>query len=419
MMFLSLRHLLSRKKQTFLILLGITLGTTAYVAISGMMLGFQDYIIDRLVNNDAHIRISAREEVVNREEMEKYFYPNLESEKRTLLWSIPPSGRRDSKSIENPKYWFDKFSKSEDVQAYSPQLTAQVLYKRGDITVTGRIIGSKPELEMRVSNISEYMISGKFQDIGETGNRLAMGTGLLEKLGARVGETIMVSSSSGALVPFKIVSSFELGIPNIDRGTSFGSLLDVQKLEKSANRVSDIGVKLFDVEKAEPLAQSWKQFSRDNIQSWEEANQGTLSVFNIQTITRNFMTVSIVVVASFGIYNILSIMVTQKRKEIAILRALGFARNEIVNLFLYQGLILGVIGGFIGLILGFFICQYMSTLSVGSGRMMGNTGKMLVSFDVMIYIKASVIAFFSSLISSFLPAFGAGKLTPIEIIRSE
>lgn len=419
MIFLSLRHLLSRKKQTLLILLGITLGTTAYVAISGMMLGFQDYIIDRLVNNDAHIRISAREELITKDDMEGIFYPDLEEKKSTILWSIPPSGRRDSKSIENPKYWFDKFAKSTEVLAYSPQLTAQVLYKRGDLTITGRMIGSKPELEMRVSNISNYMLVGKFQDVGETGNRLVMGSGLIERLGARVGENIMVSSSSGSLVPFKIVGSFSLGIGTIDNTTSFGSLLDVQKLEKSANRISDIGVKLFDVNLAEPMAQNWKQFSRDKIQSWEEVNQATLSVFDIQTITRNFMTVSIVVVASFGIYNILSIMVAQKRKEIAILRALGFGRREIVKLFLYQGLILGIIGGFLGLIIGYFICVYMSTLTVGSGRMMGSTGKMLVSFDVFIYVKAIVIAFISALVSSFLPAYGAGKLTPIEIIRSE
>jgi lipoprotein-releasing system permease protein len=281
------------------------------------------------------------------------------------------------------------------------------------------MIGSKPELETKVTNITQYMTEGTFEAIGETGNRLAVGSGLLERLGARVGETLLVSSSSGALVPFKIVASFNLGIPGIDNGTAFGSILDVQKLEKSANRVSDIGVKLNDVSRAEPLAQNWKQFASDKIQSWEEANEGTLSVFTIQTITRNFMTISIVVVAAFGIYNILSIMVTQKRKEIAILRALGFGRKEIVNLFLYQGLILGVLGGVLGLVLGYLICLYMSTLTVGSGRTMGSTGKMLVAFDYMIYVNAIVIAFLSSLVSSFLPAYGAGKLTPIEIIRSE
>jgi lipoprotein-releasing system permease protein len=84
MIFLSLKHLTLRKKQTVLILLGIILGTTAYVAISAMMLGFQDYIIDRLINNEAHIRISAREEIITKESIEQLFY-NQKREKQSLV----------------------------------------------------------------------------------------------------------------------------------------------------------------------------------------------------------------------------------------------------------------------------------------------------------------------------------------------
>ena len=205
----------------------------------------------------------------------------------------------------------------------------------------------------------------------------------------------------------------------MDNTQAFASLIDIQKLQGVANRISDIGVKLTDVNRAQGLAEFWREFTRDKVESWEEANSATLSVFTIQNITRNFMTISIVVVAAFGIYNILSILVTQKRKEIAILRALGFESHQILEVFLYQGLILGVIGGIIGVILGYGVCLYMSTLSVGSGRMMGSTGKMLVAFNLAIYVKAFLIAFFSSLVSSIIPAYGATKLTPIGIIRSE
>ena len=87
MMFLSLRHLLARKKQSTLILLGITIGTAAYVAISGMMLGFQTYMLEQLVNNEAHIRISAREDILTSEEMNAFPMVKLPviSRKRSLL----------------------------------------------------------------------------------------------------------------------------------------------------------------------------------------------------------------------------------------------------------------------------------------------------------------------------------------------
>ena len=87
MMFLSIRHLLARKKQSFLILMGITIGTSAYVAISGMMLGFQSYMLEQLVNNEAHIRISAREEVLTIKEMNSFSHASQ------IFWDIPPSGR--------------------------------------------------------------------------------------------------------------------------------------------------------------------------------------------------------------------------------------------------------------------------------------------------------------------------------------
>ena len=416
MIFLSLKHLTVRKKQTILILVGITLGTTAYVAISGMMLGFQDYIIDRLINNEAHVRISAREEIITRKNIEEIFYKNNVHS----FWMVPPSGRRDSLSIENPKSWFEKFDKSNEIFAYSPQLTAQIIFKRGAVEITGKVIGSRPEQEVRVSNISNYMESGqKFTDLGNTGNRIIIGSGLLNRLGARVSENIILSTGAGHSAPFKIIGTFTLGIANIDNSQAFASLIDIQKLQGVANRISDIGVKLINVNQAQSLAENWRQYTRDKVESWEEANSATLSVFTIQNITRNFMTISIVVVAAFGIYNILSILVTQKRKEIAILRALGFESTHILEIFLYQGLILGVLGGILGIILGYGACRYMATLSVGSGRMMGSTGKMLVAFDFPIYLKAFVIAFASALISSIIPAYGATKLTPIGIIRSE
>ena len=121
MMFLSIKHLLSRKKQSALILLGIVIGTAAYVAISGMMLGFQEKLMDQLVNNDAHIRISAREDVLTKAEMNSF------SDSIHVFWIIPPSGRKDSAKIEYPIGWFQRFNNDSDIMAYSPQVNMNVI----------------------------------------------------------------------------------------------------------------------------------------------------------------------------------------------------------------------------------------------------------------------------------------------------
>lgn len=412
MMFLSLKHLFSRKKQSLLILLGIVIGTAAYVAISGMMLGFQTKLMDQLVNNDAHIRISAREELLTANTLNSY------SSAAHVFWAIPPSGRKDSAKIEYPIGWFNKLDADPDVLFAVPQVNLNVIFNRARVTQAGRLIGADPARQEKISNIEQYMIAGKFKDIGNSGNHLVIGKQLLEKLGARLSETILVSSGKGAPQPFKVVGIFETGSRNIDEGTAFSSLSDTQKLRGTPSEITDIAVKILDPNKAQEKALLWKNNTNEKVIAWQESFASILSVFKTQDIVRNSMTISIIVVASFGIYNILSILVTQKKRDIAILRSMGFTPKDIIQLFFNQGLILGVVGGIAGLILGVIICWLMGQIDITPGRIGSNTGKMIISYDYIIYVKAFAIALCATLFSSILPARAAGKLEPMDIIRS-
>jgi lipoprotein-releasing system permease protein len=412
MMFLSIRHLMTRKKQTLLILLGIVMGTSAYVTISGMMLGFQTRLLEELVNNDAHIRISAREELLTAESMGSF------EEALHVFWTIPPSGRKDSVKIEYPIAWFEKLDRDPDVVAYSPQVYMNVIFNRGKVTQAGRMIGSDPFKQSRVTNIDQYMTEGSFKNISTSGNHVLLGKALLDKLGAKSSETIYISSGKDVPRPFKIVGIFDTGNKNIDEVTAFASLTDTQKLRGTPSEITDIAVKVSDPYNATAISQSWKNSEREKIQSWEEASATMLSVFKTQDIVRNSMTISIIIVASFGIYNILSILVNQKKRDIAILRSMGYTPGDIINLFFNQGLILGVIGGITGLILGYIFCRLIGMIEIVPGRMGSNLTHMIISYAFIIYIKAFVIAVFSSIISSILPARQAGKMEPVDIIRS-
>ena len=412
--FLSVRHLTSRRKQTIFTLLGILVGTAAYCAISGMMLGFQTFIIDQLVNNDAHVRITAGEKFTNEKELQQIFF----GEKAAVNWLVPPSGRRDNAFIENAQSWFRRLSSDPEVSAFSPQLQVQVIATRNRISSSSRLIGSDPEKQLQVTNIEKYMLKGHFTDIGNSGNRVVAGEGLMKKLGARVGESISLSGGKGYSSPFKIVGIFRLGIKTLDDTTLFGSLADAQKLNKTPSQISDIAVRLIEVEKAAETALTWRLISDEKVQSWDQANEGIMSVFKTQDIVRYAMIVSILVVAGFGIYNILSMAVNNKKREIAILRSVGFLPKDITWLFLYQGMMLGVIGGLLGVILGYGICKFMATIEVSPDRGLGGN-TMLIVFFPSIYWKAFFLAFFSSVVASFVPARSAGKMSPIEIIRTE
>lgn len=414
MFFLAIRHLLSRKKQTSLTLLGIVLGTAAYIAISGLMMGFQTFIIDQLVNNDSHIRINAREELLSDADLNSAFF-NADT---LVNWVKPPSGRKDNAFILAPQEWLNRLEADERVIAVSPQLVVQGIASYGKLTLGISLVGSIPEKQKGVSNIENSMIAGKFSDIGTSGNRIAVGDEFLKKLGVSKGETIFLTVGKGSPQPFRVAAVFHLGVKSFDETRILGALLDVQQLNQTPSRISDIAIRLTDVNMAADLASTFNLIGQEKVQSWDQANEGIMSVFTTQDIVRNSMTVSILVVAGFGIYNILSLAVTHKRREIAILRSMGFDPQDITNLFLIQGIILGLVGGGLGLGVGLAASFAMSTIEISANRGLGGN-RLMVSFEYMIYLKAFLLALASASFASFFPARSAGKMEPIEIIRGE
>lgn len=420
MWFLAIRQLLARRKQTLLVIGGILLGTAAYIAISGMMLGFQTYLIDRLVDSGGHIHVSPRNEDINASALKSaLFAPDT-----LVSWVRQPSGRRDHARIEHPAGWFARLNEDPRVLGYSPQLTVQALAKRGSLSTAASVIGVDPARHERVTNINNYVAQTpgdaprRLSEIGRSGNRIIVGKGLLAKLAAGVGETILLSVASGEFQPFRIVNTVELGVGPSDETMIFASLSDVQKLNRTPSQVSDILIRLGDVTSAADTARSLAAYSTDKVESWEQANQGILSVFSMQTMIRNLMSLSILLVAGFGIYNILNMIVSQKRKEIGILRSMGYTSAEVSKLFFNQGLIFGILGGAAGLAVGFLACKFMSTLHIGVPGSVSYRN-LFVTFDWRIYAKAFGLALGSSVLAGWIPARGAGKLNPIEIIRSD
>lgn len=409
MFFLALRHLTSRKRQTILTLLGVALGTAAFITFAGIMTGFQDFIVDQLVNNDSHVRISAQDSLLTEKDLNQFFY----KDQAHVFWKTLPIGHDTTAKIYYPTGWSERFKKDPRVYAYSLQLTSAVMFNRGAAVFGGRITGMIPSDQSRVTNIESYMQSGTFKSLANGGRKVVVGSGLLKKLGARLNDSIMISTGKFEALPFKITGVFSIGVTALDDTMAFMHLNDAQTVTHRPGEVSDIALRLTDVDLSQEFADFYEGKTQDKVQSWKEANSNILSVFSLQNFIRNFITISIMVVASFGIYNILNILVNQKRKDIGILRSMGFDSNEVLNLFLIQGMLLGVLGGVLGLFFGFLMTSYMAQMKIG-----GMMNKMIINSSPQLYMIGLGMALVSSLISSYLPARSAGKLRPIDIVRS-
>jgi len=407
MLFLSIKQLFSRLQQTILTLIGLILGTAGYIILSGIMLGFQEYIVNILVNNDAHIKIKPRDEEITPETFRGVFFSDA-----VVKWVVPPSGITDNTSLINVQGWFEKLEKDFRVQTFSPRLERQVFYKNGSATLPGTIIGINPEQEMRVTTIADFVTQGKLESIGEGESIVVVGEGVLRRLGAKLGSTIQIINASGEIYPVKIKGTVKTGMHQIDESLSYASRSTVRNITNSSGEISSIAIRLYDVSQAAEVATSMSQFSKDKVESWDQANANILGIFRTQNITRMAITMTIILVVAFGIYNILNMVVNQKKKEIAILRSIGYTPGDIVVLFLAQGVILGVVGALLGMVLGFVAVYGISRIEITDGRLM------MVSWNGWIYVNGFMLTVVSSVIAGVIPARLAGRLSPIEVIRS-
>jgi len=411
MFFLSWRQLVARKKQTLLILLGISFGTLLYVSISGVQLGMRKYIADQLLNNTAHIVIRGAERTVDETEVTKALYPDSH-----IRWLSAPSGLREESKLENYAGWYQFLSLDPRVQGFSPRLVAHAVLSSGKFTSAVSFIGLIPERQIQISSIERYMKVGKFAHLSG-GNKIVLGNEVASDLGVRVNDYVNVNTGNGINRSLKVVGLFHFGNKQTDKSLAFANLTDVQIISKNAGRVNEVAVALYNIDEAESVAAEWKLLTHDKVEDWKEANQQFMEMIKVQDFTRYFITTAVLIVASFGIYNVLSIMINQKRKEIAILQAIGYGPPQILKLILYQGLVLGIGGGLLGLLLGFIMCVVIANLSFNIE--IGGSNHLIVSFDPSIYVTALISAIISSLVASSIPARAASRMTPMDIIRSE
>ncbi|TGM07085.1 ABC transporter permease [Leptospira barantonii] len=412
MLFIAIRQMLVRGKQTITTLSGIVLGTAAFIIISGVLLGFRGYLVDQLINADCHVRISPRQEIILPTSMDDLF-PG-----ENVFWLSPPSGKRGSTHLNNATLWYERLEQDKEVQAYSPQVSGRIFLFSGANQESGKIIGIIPSKQILITPLADYITEGSVDSLS-AGNRIVLGDGLAKLLGLGLNKTVWVTSGLQEKTPFRISGIFRSGNKALDDSVAYGLLSEIQLLTGQSGMITDIAVRLKDVNRSLSKAEEWRSFGDEKVLSWQEANSSFFAIFKLQDAIRYSMTAAILTVAGFGIYNILNVIINQKKREIAILRSIGYRPKEVLMIFLLQGLILGITGGIIGLLVGFLVCLRIESLPFTNPLFSAGAGTMVISFAPTIYLQAFLQSMVATLIASWIPARSAGKLSPIEIIRGE
>ena len=403
------RGMLSRRRrQTLVSVLGVALGVAFFVAIASLMRGFQTYFVQQVIDVQPHIVI--------KDETRR---PLPQAAEIALPdGAVAINGVKPRESVRGIRSAGDKLAMLEGIPgaAAAPILTGSALLRFGARDVTITVTGIDPERYRRVANLEKDMLQGRLDDLRAAANGLIIGDSLAQRLGVQMGDTVVAVSPRGVSLQMKVVGIFHTGLVTLDLSAGYTLLKVNQILQDRPNVVNQILLRLADVTQAERLAREIEARFGDRTESWEEQNQNVLTVFVIQNAIMYSVTGAILRVAAFGIYTLISTVVFEKTRDIAILKSLGFTEGDVQRLFLVQGLIAGLLGALLGCLLGQLMIEGLAQVRFGTETPAG-TDRFLLARDWRIFAVASFFAVASAALAAVIPARRAARLDPVQIVR--
>lgn len=405
-------HLITKMKSTITATLGVTFGIGAYITLVSFMTGLNAMLDDLVLNQTPHIhmyneiRPSKTQPISRYKDFEDAF---------NFVHSIKP--KQNQEKIHNALPILSYLKKHPNVRGATPQLWAQIFYLSGSIELGGNLGGVDVMEEVRLSNLQDNIVEGTPEALKNNINGIFLGAGLAKKMSLSVGDRVQISTITGDIFPLKIVGIYQSGIAEIDNVQSFANLNTVQRiLGESENYVTDINIKLFDIAASEPMARSLeKQFNVKAVDI-NEANAQFETGSNIRNLITYAVSITLLIVAGFGIYNILNMLIYEKMKDIAILKATGFSGKDVQYIFMAQAIIIGFMGGILGLLIGFGLSHLIDNAPFETDAL-PTISTYPVNFNVTYYLIGITFALISTFVAGYLPSNKAKKIDPVKIIR--
>lgn len=407
-------HLLSRKRQTIVAMLGVTFGIGMFILMMSFMKGMNDFFEDIMLSVTPDIRIYNDYKTNYSSSVTKQFFG--ESQKNWIIVRHPRP-KQINLNLKNAPGIIEDLRKHDEVRVVSPLLSAQILFNYGPVQLGAVMDGVDIREEDRLFGLSDKMVNGRPENLLTADNGILLGYKLADKLNVTIGDLVTATAPSGTRLRFRVVGTYKFGISTMDEYRAYVNLTGMQQLlSKSRDYITDIRLKLKDMKRAPTLAPSLARKYDYKAEDWETVNASVKAGNLIRDTFTYVLSFTLLLIAGFGIYNIMNMVIIGKMKDIAILKAQGFGRKDIVQIFLSQSLIIGLIGAIAGLLLGFL-------LSYGLSRVPWPEDEYIVikhfpvNFDTSYYVVGMIFGILTTGLAGLLPALKASRIDPVAILR--
>lgn len=411
---ISKTHLLSRKKQSLIAALGVTFGIGTYIIMMSFMTGLNGLLDGLILNRTPHIHLYNEIQPSNRQPIDVYSgYKNKEK----VVQSVKP--KNTQLRIYNALPLLGFLNKQKYVKGATPQVKAQAFYLAGSTQLNGSLTGIDVMREGALYNLSDYIVEGTLRDLSQNENGILLGSGIAKKISAKVGDVVQISSTKGDIQPLKIVGLYQSGMAEIDNIQSYVNIKMAQRLMgQSDNYITDINIKLYDMDKAPKLAKEMSEMFHVTAVDIQTANAQFETGSSIRNLISYAVSITLLIVAGFGIYNILNMLIYEKMNDIAILKATGFSGKDVRWIFISQALIIGFVGGLLGLILGYGVTSIIDNTPFDTPAL-PSIKTYPIEYEIKYYIIGITFAMLSTFFAGYFPSKKAEKIDPVDIIRGQ
>jgi lipoprotein-releasing system permease protein len=410
--FIALRHLITRRRQTFVAIFGMGISVTVLVGMTGLMKGFEHKFLGETLKVSPHVSVT-EEELMPPDPIA------MRALGKGVLAEIHHERPRDrAPHIKRPRDVVEAALKIPGVLTGAKQIIGQSILAFADKTYPVELRGIEPELQDTVTPIRGYIVKGRFDALDTVPDAVMLGSGVADRIGANVGDKITAAGPGGTRITLKVVAIFDTGIPPVDKVRAFSTLRTAQNVLERPDEVNSIGFRLDDTERAPEIAQVIGRIAGYRTESWQEQNANWLGIFAFQQMVTRLVVFFLLVVAAFGILNILIMIVLEKTRDIAILRSVGLTRDQILRIFVLQGFLMGIAGALLGCVMGRALVWGVQQIPVKLEGLI-KTDRISMWVEPWYYLAACGFAMAAGIIASIIPARRAARTEPVDVLRGQ
>jgi lipoprotein-releasing system permease protein len=402
--FIALRYLKTKKRgrgisfQTFISVGGVAVGVMALLVVLSVMSGFHEDLQKKILGVNAHVVV-----LNYRGTMPEY------------------------------KEVAEKVRHDRDILSSAPFILGQVMVSSGKRAQGVFLRGVDPATELKTTDIGKFMKEGDVYDLrsndGPPG--IIIGRELSSSVGVFKGDLVTVLSPVGKIGPlgmlpkareFRVSGIFEVGMFEYDSNLVLTDLKTAQEFFDMGDAVTGVQLRLDDIYKASAVRERVQKtlgfplYAKD----WMQMNRNLFSALKLEKFAMFIILILIILVASFNIVSMLIMNVVEKKREIAILKAMGATDRGVMHIFMMQGLFIGIVGTIVGVAGGYLLCYILNTYQIIKlPADVYYLSHLPVKTKLIDFLVVSVSAVTISFLATIYPAWQAARISPVEPLRYE